>query len=38
MDLLRIKLQEELEGPHQERIKMMEGEIEKVDLYIFRLY
>lgn len=30
MDLLRIKLQEELEGPHQERVKIMEAEIEKV--------
>lgn len=30
MDMLRIQVQEELEGPHQQRVAALEGEAEKV--------
>jgi hypothetical protein len=30
MDMLRIKVQEELEGPHQQRVAALQGEVEQV--------
>lgn len=34
MDMLRIQVQEELEGPHQQRVAALEGEAEKVRLWV----
>jgi hypothetical protein len=33
MDMLRIQVQEELEGPHQQRVAALEGEAEKVRIF-----